>query len=429
MRQNTPFLPILLALLLPAGLAAFAAPDLQETERFLQTLRFVESDKGAALALERLDGFAAKGVTDPKARLALNERRVVLLRKTKRLDEAFDLLENEFARKKIPPETALRVYESMKTLRERIDPPTIHDYRLIRALRLFLENPSIRKDRATTATFLLELARLYVDRRYNDQALPCFKEASSLLEDGDQKAEALFAAALAARDQWDIPASDAFLREIARIDGISFLTKKRIELLSGENAIFPVGHDWTPTPEALDKAHKLIEDALAERSPLQQSAEAQNVLYTLILAETKCGELQKAIQLGEKSLAGPMKLDHKLACDIAILVAETHDRLGDKKRAIKYYELGIGGDTPAKTIHLRIAELAISMQHFTRAIQAYTEAINCCDKVQEKGQIRRLTKKITRLNDRIRKNTKSVDTERFFTDTDEELGELTLDEE
>ena len=430
MKQTQAFLPALLAILLPVGFSAFAGPTYQETERFLQNVRLVETGHGPAKALEQLDAFLAKGVTDARARQALNERKIGLLRKTKRVDEAFDLLDAEFARKPIPPETAKRLYDSMVILRERLERPTVYDYRLIEILEHFLENPMIQKDRKTKADFLVKLGNLYVDRHYNDKAVSRFVEAARLLEDDDQKAEALFAAALASRDLWDIQASNAFLKQISKLPKTSFMTKKRAELLIGENAIFPVGHDWMPTEVNLATAHKMVEDALSERSPLQQSEEAQNVLYTLVLAETKCGKPENAIELGEKALESPMKLDRRLAANIAILVAETHDRLGHKKRAIKYYELGLkGGDTPAKTIHLRIADLAISIRHFTRAVQAYSDAIDCCDTVQEKGQIRRLTKKIARLNERIRKNAKAIDTEQFFRDTDDELGELTLDEE
>ena len=206
--------------------------------------------------------------------------------------------------------------------------------------------------------------------------------------------------------------------------------KKRVDLLRGENAIYPTEHSWTPSAKNLADASRHIDQALDTRSPLLGTPEATKALFELIRAEAAAGHRKEAVKRGEALLDGQMKLDWKTKGNLAVCLGDTCYAMGEYKKAVKFYEQGLnGGDPGPKTIEMRIGKAARAGKDYFRAMQAYSDAIKYCDPVDGQAEIAHFTHLVSLMNKTVRKDTAALDTEDIFSDDNDDISGLTLDEE
>ena len=120
---------------------ALAAPSMQEANRFLQDIAFVESGTGPTNALTKLNGFLAKSASSPQVKRHLLARKISLLMKINRYEEARAIFDREFADQPVSPKDALEAYEALNTIRGQGTHPTPEDHCFIDFLERLLKNP------------------------------------------------------------------------------------------------------------------------------------------------------------------------------------------------------------------------------------------------------------------------------------------------
>ena len=429
-----------LFLIVFAGVASIASAD--GIDLFLQDLSFVEKGQGGSNAYVQVQARLEKGglCANDRARLVL--RQVELLTRNPkayhwkawdkaRYAKAFSLLEKEIiAPREVDPEVKRRGLWQMidgwfydKSL-------NLYDYPMARLCEMALRDPAVEQNAEVSGEIYLYLADRHRSRGCKDLAFECCREASGRLKDPVRKAQALFQAALMARDLRDLAASSRCLEEIGTIEGLPYALTKQAILWRAENAIYPDQHNWVPTKEGLAEARKYIAEALDDRSPLLGTKMAGKVLVALVQAEAKAGNRAEAVKTGTALLDEKGKLDHCAQANLAVFIADTLHAMGDYKGAVKFYERGIdGSDIGPKNVHKRIAISARAGKDFLRAMQAYSEAIKYCDPEVDRADITHLTDLIRQMNKTVRKGTSSLDAEKMFLDTDEDIDGLTLDEE
>ena len=433
------FLPILCVFC--AGLLPLRADSV---DQFLQDVAFVEAGQGVSNALKMVESRLAKGGLSDASRGRVLERKVELLvSMASRLGwgaerdafraKTFSVMEKDvFPAGGIDPALKLRVYDRVAALLAESSSPGPWDARLIAVCELALHDPAVAKEPARKAAFLSRVADRQAARGCKDLAFGGYRSVAALQTDPEAKAAALFRAATLARELRDLPASAECLDEIARMENLSYKLRKRALLYRGENAIFADEHSWTPDAKHLAEARKYIAEALSDRSPLAGTDEAHQALLALIKAEAKGGELAEAVKTGKGLLDGPGKdrLNYQTRANLAVVVADTLHEMGDYKGAVKYYERAVSGSTIGpKNVQRRIATSARAGGDFFRAMQAYSDAIKFCDPVEGQDEIAHFASLIRLMNKNVRKGSAAVDSESMFSDTDEELSGLTLDEE
>ena len=411
-------------------------------DRFLQEVSFAEKGQGVSNALAMVEARLEKDGLGKDDRAHLVGKQIELLVKSSMVpdssDEEHDLYERaiSIADKDIMPVRGLEPALKLQILDTLAAGPVSktssspYDYFLICLCEKALRDPAVRKNKAVSAGFYRHMADRHYARRSKDLALGCYREAASREPDPVKKAELFFRGAVTARELRDLPASDECLDQIAKIKDLPYKQQKQVALLRGENAIYPDEHSWTPNREQLGEAKKYVAEALDNHSPLLGTEEANAVLFTLVKAEAKAGNAAKAVEMGREILDGKKKLDYRTKANLAVFIADTLHAMGDYKGAVKFYERGIAGsDIGPKNVHKRIAASARAGRDFFRAMQAYSDAIKFCDRVDGKDEIKHLTRLISQMNKSVRKKTSSLDADQIFSDTNEEINELTLDEE
>ena len=115
--------------------------------------------------------------------------------------------------------------------------------------------------------------------------------------------------------------------------------------------------------------------------------------------------------------------------DLYVLVAGILDEIGDWKRSILYYETGMGNATvDKKTIHKRIAAIARRNKDYQRAMTAYADAADLCDRIEGKDEMKMLKNLAGIMSKAIRNKTSLSDANDVFNKTEDTLGGLELDE-
>lgn len=410
--------------------AGAASPSLQEADRFLQDVTFAEQGSGPTNALIKLNGFLAKAESAPESRRHLLVRKIVLLMKIDRFEEAYDIFNREFADCPAEPKDMLVAYDALNGIRGDSDRPGSRDYLFSGLLRRLLKNPVLGKAPDVLATFHCRYGDLLVARSCNDLAIIQYRKAAETSKNTKDKANALFKAAIAARKYRDIKISSAYLDQVEKLPNLPYAMKKRVELLRGENAVYKTQHTWTPSEKNLADASRHIDQALDLRSPLLGTSEATRAIFALIRAEAKAGHREEATKRGEELLDGPTKLHWKTKANLAVFIGDTYYDMGDYKKSVKFYERGLdGGDPGPKAIEMRIAKAARAGKDYFRAMQAYSDAIKFCDPVEGQDEIAHFTHLVGLMNKTVRKGSAAIDSEEIFSDTNEDISDLTLDEE
>ena len=413
-----------------------AAPVLRANgvDQFLEDVSFTLGGYGPTNALKKIDARLAKGD------LAGDDRGRVLLRKLELLDqiktgrwELGELADREFFQNKpLSPKLKVAAFDVLAA-GCCDDRENELDVILVPALREILADPVVQKNDNLFIEVNMKLGARYAARSFHDLAVACYRAAADRLTDPGKKAEALFAAALSARQYRDRKTSAACLDAIGKIPGIPFEVQKRALLIRGENAIYPDQFDWKPTMARVNEAKKYISDAFADRSPLLGTPESSRVLASLVIAQAKAGDPAGAAAYGKEYLENPIyekKVDYYQRWRLPDAIAQASHMAGNYKDAVKYYEIVTKSSCPdPKDYQMRIANSARAMGDFFRAMQAYSDAVKFCNPEEQKAEIEYLANQIKIMNKSVRKGSAAIDSEAIFSDTNEELDDLTLDEE
>ena len=423
------FLSLFLAVLCSASIVSADA-----VEQFLQDVSFTYSGSGVTNAVRQIDARLAKGGLNNNDRTRILIKKASVLLGLKGQEERVtDLVDKEiFSKPDVSPKLKLEAYDTATRFNEEDSSGSLLDITRIRMLNNILQDPAVQKDPALTAAFEYRLAKRHDARLCHDLAVTHYLKAAELMANPAEKAKVLFAAAVAARKYRDMKTSSKCLDEIAKTPNIPYDAQKRALLIKGENAIFPNQYEWKPTLKNVATAQKYIDQALDDHSPLLGTMEAARVLYALIKAEAKAGDPKGAVKKGEELIEAPWmkKMGGYAVGPLAHIIARICDELKDYKRAVKYYEISLSEPgCNAKNIHKSIAASARAGQDFFRAMQAYGDAIKFCDPVEGKAEIEFLTGQIRQMNKTVRKGSAAVDSEAIFTDMNDDISGLTLDEE
>ena len=150
----------------------------------------------------------------------------------------------------------------------------------------------------------------------------------------------------------------------------------------------------------------------------------EGVEYYAVNTDAKALELATALaetsvkQVREKDVANAM-----------FHAAEISARRGDYRMAQRYYEKARDSHYKGrKQLFYRLSAAARRNGDITAAIQALTDAIGCCDKVEGKKEIASLKRQIANLSQTIRDKVREQSAEDVFGNTSDEIGGLDLDE-
>lgn len=412
-------------------------------DQLLQDIDFTAAGQGVSNAIVMIDGRLAKGDLAPTDRAQLVVRRIDFMTRTgpgvekdfdgKRIGAAADLaVESIFGPGEVDPAVQLKAFDLLLDRQYFGRMPHKFDARMISIAGMALKNPLVARRPEARGAFLMRLGDLWAKRHCQDVALENYRAAAACYSDPAEKAAALFKGAQAARVYRDMKTSSALLDEVAKLEQAPYAVQKRALLMQGENAIFADEHSWTATPERVAEARKYVQEALSNRSPLVGTDEALRVEFAVLRAMALAGDPLGAIKIAEEMLEwkGARKIEMPERADIAVFIGDTYFRLGDYKQAVKAYDKGVlGGKTGPKDVHMRIAKAARLDQDFLRAMQAYSEAIKYCDPEEGKDEIAHLTRLVRQMNKSVRKGAWGFDSDAIFTDTNEDISGLSLDEE
>ena len=427
------FTSIFFAFLFVFVLGDTSAVRADAVDQFLEDVAFTQSGYGPTNALKKIDARLAKGDFAPEDRARVLLRKMDILRRlgfdsTKRME----LLQTEFLENpRLSIRTKLTAYEQSMAKPNGF---WLNDFTqiFIPFLEKLLEDPEVQKNDELFISVNMKLGARQGARSFYDLAASCYGAAAARMKDPEEKAKALLSAALAARHYRDMEASGAYLDAVGKIPDLSFEIKKRALLIHGENAIYPDQYDWKPTKEGVAEARKYIDEALSDHSPLLGKNEASRVIGALIHAQAKAGDPKGAIAYGKGIFESPIyqaNSGHEGRWMIADAIADVSHAVGNYKDAVKFYEKALRGYPDKRDCHMRIANSARAQGDFFRAMQAYGDAIKLCNPVEEKQRIQYLTGQIRLMNKSVRKGSSSFDSEAIFSDTNEDINELTLDEE
>ena len=438
MNQKTRFFFVPVAFIFSLGFSAFAG----SSDQLLQDIRFAAEGQGVSNAIVMLDGHLAKGGLDQNDRARLVVLRIDFRTRDERemkLDDDEHIIPDaiKLARKEIfepagvKPEVKLRALDILHERRRyRTTILTKIDGDLIQLAEKALEDPELKKNPDMEAAFHMRLGMLWAKRHCSDLALEHYRAAAACSKDPSKKADALFQGALAARAYRDMKTSSALLDEVSKLENASYEVQKRALLFRGENAIYADEHSWKPTPERVAEASKYVNEALSDHSPLVGKPEAIRARIAVIRATAKSGDLAGAVKAGREMFESKLKMEQQVRADLAIFIADTYHEMGDYKRAIAFYEKGLSGSSIGpKKVNMRIAKSARLGRNFFRAMQAYSEAIRYCDPEEGKDEIKYITGLIKQMNKSVRKGSSGFDSDAIFTDTNEDISGLSLDDE
>lgn len=416
--------------LLLASPALFAAP----IDDFLGEVSSTFLGSGAESAIKLIDGKIAGGLSGDDAGRCLTLKAQYLI-ELKQLDDGAKILVDQVLPAK--DVTAKTKLNACMLMLDKIPIGYASGNNLIylrKACEIARELPEFAKPGPDRGNMLYFVAKVNAKRNFCDIAYALCREAAENFGNmTEEKAQALFAAAEnAVRYRNTEDAMDA-LKAIEKIPDIPLATAKKAKLRQGMALITPDQYDWQPKRERVENARKLIEDALALHGH-QQFISAEDIFTArslLVTAEYKSGNPKGAADLGVQILAGPeaKKADGRARGNLAILVADIMAETGDWRNAIKYYDQGkVNCDPGPKTINKRIAGVARQHKDYQRAMQAYADAADLCDREEGKDEWNLMKRLAGIMSNAIRNKTSLSDSEDVFGNADDNINGLQLDD-
>ncbi len=418
--------------------AAAALPAAAETaDEFIRQIDGIAATEGATNAVKAIDARLEAGGFPSAADTGRCLLRKVELLSTYRRDAAARIAIDQIIKADgVLPETKLAAGDAMlKAYRRYLDwlPPPGNPI-LGEAAGIMRGLPEFKAKGPLRAKMLTFIGTTYARRDFCDLAFETYSEAADNL-DGDPQEQArvlMLAAQNAIRYRNEEGAVKA-LERAEKIPGLPIADVHLATLRKGVALIAVTGFEWHPTPERVAKARKIIEDASAlvgkrQLLPLQEIFRAK---ARLVLAEYKSGNAKGAAEIGRELLEGQIAkgVTPKERDDLYILVAGILDEIGDWKRAIQYYEKGMTYATIGKkTIHKRIATLARKNKDYQRAMVAYADAADLCDRIEGKDEMKMLKNLAGIMSKAIRNKMTLSDSNDVFDKKEDAIGGLQLDE-
>ncbi len=426
---------------LPAALAALssallpAASHAGPVDAFLSEVRFESATKGTTNAIAKLERRLAQGGLSASDTAQAQALRGELVAKTPgRLREGAKILENEvILREGVDQKLKLSAINRLLSLyneQELRRPP-------VELLRRVLDLPEFKASGAVRGGLLVKLGEAYAGRRFRDFAYTAYRDAAknfAAAGDPAAQADALLHAGRQALGLRDVPLAQACYREALAIPGLDPGKAQYVKLRLGESEIFHDQHGWTPSRERVARARATIEGALAPQGRTRAiSIDDENrALLPLLRAEAQSGNLEGAVEIGRRLVDdGHRTIDKKVRANVAADLGDYLARLKKPKEAIRYYETSLSSGFPdcgGKAIHYRIANIARASKNYARAMQAYSDAIGFCDRVEGKGEIKRLQNLAGQMSRILGGKDKGVEADDVFREGSGSLGGLDLDE-
>ena len=413
-----------------AAAATFAAP-IDEFLKEIDTIVVGNSPETAVAAIDKRLGEGGLS-PDDEARIKIKKATLIAKERTK---AGTLILDGVLRVDGVKPETKLKALsEALGILSKTIGySPGV---KLLREMReTVLALPEFKAKGVNRGRMLEFVGTTYSRRNMCDLACAAYREAADNYADvPERRVKALFRVSELSLRYRDTDTAEAALDEIAAIPDLPPATVKLAKLRKGLSVIGVSGYDWHPTPERLERARAIIEDALAPlgHQQLIPNDEAFKAKARLVYALHRGGKEEEAAKLGEETLAnaaqckaaGPVARDN-----LRVLVGDILAQLGDYKRAIKYYEQGMGyAWAGKKPLHKRIATLARKHKDYQRAMQAYADASALCDREEGKDEIKFLNNLVGIMSKAIRNKTNLAESEDVFGKTDDTINNLNLDE-
>ena len=417
-------------LLAIAAAATFAAP-IDEFLKEIDTIVVGNSPETAVAAIDKRLGEGGLS-PDDEARIKLKKAQLIAKERTK---AGALILDGVLRVDGVRPETKLKALDAaLGILSKTIGySPGVRQLREMRETVMAL--PEFKAKGVNRGRMLEFVATTYSRRNMCDLACAACREAADNFVDApERRVKALFRVSDYSLRYRDTETAEAALDEIAAIPDLPPATVKLAKLRKGLAVIGVSGYDWHPTPERVDRARAIIEDALAPlgHQQLIPNDEAFKAKARLVYALHRCGKSEEAAKLGEETLAnavlckaaGPVARDN-----LRVLVGDIIAQVGNYKKAIKYYEQGMGyAWAGRKPLHKRIATLARKHKDYQRAMQAYADASALCDREEGKDEIKFLNNLVGIMSKAIRNKTNLAESEEVFGNSDDNISGLNLDE-
>ena len=433
MNKFTNKLALATLLLMAAAVLQAAA---ESADDFLYQVERIAATEGATNAVKAIDSRLEKGGFSPADTGKCILRKVELLSTYQRGTAARIAIDQLLKANGVLPETKLAACTAMLKAYS-----VFYDWRappgcdiLGEAANTVRGLPEFRAKGPLRAKMLSFVAATHARRKFCDLAYEAYAEAADNL-DGDphEQYRLLLRAAENAVLYRNVDGAVKALERAEKIPDLPIADVHLARLRQGVALIAVSGFEWHPTPERVAKARKIIEDASAlvgkrQILPLNEIFRAK---ARLVLAEYKSGNAKGATEIGRELLEGPVAkgVTDRERNDLYVLVAGILDEIGDWKRAILYYETGMGNaSVDKKTIHKRIAVIARKHKDYQRAMTAYADAADLCDRVEGKDEMKMLKNLAGIMSKAIRNKTTLSDASDVFDKTDNALGDLQLDE-
>ncbi len=433
--MNKPTNKLVLATVLLAVAAALQAAA-ESADDFLYQVERIAATEGATNAVKAIDTRLGTGGFSPADNGKCILRKVELLSTYRRDAAARIAIDQLLKANDVLPETKLAACTAMlKAYR------VLYDWRappgcdiLGEAAGIMRTLPEFKAKGPLRAKMLTFIGATNARRKFCDLAYEAYSEAADNLDgDAQEQFRLLLRAAENAVMYRNVDGAVKALERAEKIPDLPIADVHLAQLRRGVAMIAVSGFEWHPTPERVAKARKIIEDASAlvgkrQILPLDEIFRAK---ARLVLAEYKSGNAKGAAEIGRELLEGPVSkgVTARERDDLYVRVAGILDEIGDWKRAILYYETGMGSaSTDKKTIHKRIAAIARKNKDYQRAMTAYADAADLCDRIEGKDEMKMLKNLAGIMSKAIRNKTSLSDASEVFDKTDNALGDLQLDE-
>ena len=410
--------------------AAFAAP----VDEFLKEVESIAVGNIPEAAVAAIDKRIGEGglAPDDEARIKLRKAKLIAKERT---NAGSIILDGVLRVDGVKPETKLAALEAALGILSKTITAT-PGVKLLREMRdTVLALPEFQARGVNRGRMLEFVATTYSRRNMCDLACAAYREAADNFAGApERRVKALFHVAELSLRYRDLETAEAALDEIAAMADLPTATVKLAKLRKGLSIIGVCGYDWHPTPERVDRARAIIEDALAPlgHQQLIPNDEAFKAKASLVYALHRCGKSAEAAKLGEETLANAVlcKAAGPVArANLSVLVGDIIAQVGNYKVAIKYYEQGMNYALAGKKpLHKRIATLARRHKDYQRAMQAYADASALCDREEGKDEIKFLNGLVGQMSKAIRNKTNLAESDDVFGNTDDKISDLKLDE-
>ena len=286
-----------------------------------------------------------------------------------------------------------------------------------------------RKPDAELATFpalVAESARLR-KAGFHDLARPLLQRAIGFADaDEAARTQARLDYAESCRLLLDDAAAAEVFRELATSQRTDPAIRAKAYAGLLKTVVAPSEYDWTPSPQTLDKALALYEEARADqRLPARDKAALVGILSKALI---RGGRARKLIALCEEWLQpGPAALKGPAASSLYEHEGDAYAALRQYAKAVSRYNLVAQNAGNRFRILEKTGDNARLAKDFRKAQQAYSDLLPLIDKEENKSLYNRVSRIVVSLTKATQKATKA-DAASLIEQGSGDFGDLTLDE-